>query len=235
MSDWLEERKRWGSEPMEPTPEPEQELPAGYIYVLYNATYGGFGWSKRARDELMRRGYRGDPYYDDETRTDPIAVAVFNEMGTKWCSGQYCKMQRTKVPEKYLKYMEISEYDGNEGVCINYDAAFTQGVRKLLDDETATLDDIREYVTGIENDRGYKFYYPRDEPNPDVKESDKGNDDDDDEEEEEEEEGGVVATSDDKVFEVVATENAVQNDDSTSPVTTMSYMQALTSGLPKST
>ncbi|KAL3905104.1 MAG: hypothetical protein SGILL_009814 [Bacillariaceae sp.] len=162
--EWKEEareRENWGSEPMEPTPEPEEELRVGKIYYLYNNDYGGFGWSKRAREELARRGCNETNHWDCNTeRTDPIAVALFNEMGSKWCSGEYCEMARTTVPEKYLEYVELSEYDGDESVRVNYDKAFTQGVRKLLDEETATLEDIRAYVTGIEKDQGCKFYYP---------------------------------------------------------------------------
>ena len=158
-------REQWGCEPMDPTPEPEEQLSAGRIYFLYNDDYGGFGWSKRARDELKARGWVDS--CSDDARYDPIAVAVFNEKGSQWCSGQYCTMKRTTVPEKYLDYVKISEYDGDERVSVDYDRAFSEGVRKLLDSNTATIDDIRSFVTEMEKDRGRKFYYPRDRTDSD--------------------------------------------------------------------
>ena len=94
------------------------------IRVLYNAKYGGFSLSEEAMteynklaDKPLRSCYALCEGID--CRTDPIALKVFDTLGSSRFSGEHAKIQIKEVEEKYLNHISIFEYDGLESVKIN--------------------------------------------------------------------------------------------------------------------
>jgi hypothetical protein len=94
------------------------------IEVLYNDSYGdGFVVSdaflaeyeartKRTLDmrkELMRIG-------DQSIRCDPVAIAIFKEKGSEWCSGVTASLALRSFSSIFANYWEIEEKDGDEYV-----------------------------------------------------------------------------------------------------------------------
>jgi hypothetical protein len=96
--------------------------------VLYNNCYGaGFSLSDAFVTEYEKRsGKPLDPVKAlfhtgaDSIRCDPIAVALFEEMGSAWCSGPDSELAIREVPDVLSRYWEIEEGDGDEyvRVCI---------------------------------------------------------------------------------------------------------------------
>lgn len=83
--------------------------------IVYNACYGGFGLSNKAR-ELYCTLSGVDPleFYDsDLDRTDPILVQVVKELGSK-ADGRHANLQIRDLEPGTL--YRIDEYDGWETV-----------------------------------------------------------------------------------------------------------------------
>jgi|ERR1035437_592582 hypothetical protein len=84
------------------------------VKVVYNACYGGYGLSVKAKDKLRELGVKEDDYDMDYKlpRHDPRLIKVVEELGTDAC-GDYAELKICKI--KGNKY-RIDEYDGNECV-----------------------------------------------------------------------------------------------------------------------
>lgn len=95
--------------------------------IVYNTCYGGFGISQEAADEMVRRGHRGveaalaqqkeygcldDVYIDDfVSRTDPVLVAVVEELGERANGGSArLRIEEFEDDEHFL----IEDHDGKE-------------------------------------------------------------------------------------------------------------------------
>lgn len=105
------------------------------IPILYNRCYGGFNFSKAFVQEYFRRRptstlpkpthmIYGGFEHDEIRRTDPLAVAIFEEKGSEWSSGQHAELFLKHVPTDLVKYMHIGEYDGWECVAVDWEKAF---------------------------------------------------------------------------------------------------------------
>lgn len=81
--------------------------------IVYNADYGGFGLSKAALDEYNKRTSKDVEWSSDIERTDPVLVAIVEEMGDK-ASGDYSSLRIIDL-EPGTQYF-IDEYDGWESV-----------------------------------------------------------------------------------------------------------------------
>ena len=94
--------------------------------VLYNNCYGtGFclsdafvtEYNKRTGkelDQVKALFYKGA----DSLRCDPVAVTLFEEMGSTWCSGSDSELAIREVPDVFSRYWEVEESDGDEYVRI---------------------------------------------------------------------------------------------------------------------
>jgi hypothetical protein len=126
-------------------------------YVLYNAAWCG-GFCREAYAELYRRGFTEDPSFSRiglhcfnmDLRTDPVALALFDEKGTEWCSnsGVYSPMTlevmaKQAVPARFADFVEIETCDDDEKehVWVNFDKAFRCGIFKILDNGGSAMDD----------------------------------------------------------------------------------------------
>lgn len=110
------------------------------VGYLYNACYGGFGFSKAFVERLNERRVQVGlepvkehyaPYTSNvKARTDPMAVQLFEEMGSKAASGSYSRIHIRKIPRRFLDYVETNEYDGEESVWLDTNQIY----KRLLND-----------------------------------------------------------------------------------------------------
>ena len=133
--------------------------PEDIVHILYSTTYGGFGLSDQANAELLRRGLTeaevsslnsmssGICEIGPRTglRTHPIALALFDEMGSEWCSGWACRMTKGAVPARWADFVLVDDDDGKESLRVNFDEAFRYGIEKILDDDGSSIDDARAW------------------------------------------------------------------------------------------
>ena len=94
--------------------------------VLYNNCYGsGFclsdafvtEYNKRTGkelDQVKALFYKGA----DSIRCDPVAITLYEEKGSEWCSGPDSELAIREVPDVLSRYWEIEESDGDEYVRI---------------------------------------------------------------------------------------------------------------------
>lgn len=83
---------------------------------IVNHCFGGYGWSNNALREISaRKGKRidYDSAWDSELRDDPVAIAVLEQYGSKWCSAGFANLAIEQYDED-LFIPEIEEYDGSE-------------------------------------------------------------------------------------------------------------------------
>ena len=126
------------------------------VKVLYNNCLGvGFSFSdefvaeyeRRAgkRIEVHRALFRNGP---DSIRCDPIAVAIFEEKGTAWCSGKGSEIAIYDIPAALTRYWEIEEDEGDEYVRIMVAEALADILHTFM--ETGDLAVLkRQYATII--------------------------------------------------------------------------------------
>ena len=97
--------------------------------VLYNNCYGGFNLSdafvseydNRSNNKISAFRYKSGI---ESIRCDPIAIAIFEEKGSEWCSGPDSMIEVRHIPRVFEHYWEIDEYDGDEHVRILVSDAF---------------------------------------------------------------------------------------------------------------
>jgi hypothetical protein len=70
------------------------------------------GTSVDANGRLYRIG-------TDSIRCDPIALQIFDEFGSGWCSGPDASLAVHDLPSVFERYWEIDDYGGNETIRIN--------------------------------------------------------------------------------------------------------------------
>lgn len=119
--------------------------------VLVNKCYGGYGTSKEAGLEWLKRtgavytvledSYHliveidGERHYMDHLdRTDPVLIEIFEEFGSEFTSGMHAELEIQEIPDG-CEY-EIGEYDGKEWI-----------------DETWINVTVEELKTGLSEDR----------------------------------------------------------------------------------
>lgn len=124
--------------------------------VLYNNCYGeGFTLSDAFLEEYEKRtGKKLDPakilFYKGVTsiRCDPVAIALFEEKGSEWCSGYDSMLAIRDVPAVFDRYWEIEEGDGDEYVRILISEALADVLHAFMQTgDRATLD--RQYAAII--------------------------------------------------------------------------------------
>lgn len=105
------------------------------VGYLFNDCYGGFSFSENfvERINAIREKAGLKPvtkYYDD--RTDPEVISLFQEMGSKEASGRHAQLVLDWVPKEFLPYTSISEYDGQENVCIPPEEIYADVLKQFL-------------------------------------------------------------------------------------------------------
>jgi len=109
------------------------------IGILYNDCYGGFEISKKAMEMYKNRKnnlHYLQHYSHHVSRTDPILIEIYNEIGQDEFSRKPISNIEIKyIDEKYKNFFIINEYDGLEDIEILYDAYLLFNVRKIIFDE----------------------------------------------------------------------------------------------------
>jgi hypothetical protein len=146
--------------------------------VLYNNSYGiGFSFSDafiaeyegrvgKKLDSTKALFYKGA----DSIRCDPIAIAIFEEKGSEWCSGEGSSIALRNVHPVMARYWEIEETEGDEYVRIMSSEALADILHAfMLTNDRTTLD--KQYAAIMEavglkpsdvnpsNDNGYIHRY----------------------------------------------------------------------------
>lgn len=102
----------------------------------------------------------GEDFYQyDIRRTDPVAIAILEELGSKACSGYCAKLEIEEYDEtKYAA--RINEYDGNESLSLTHlltadmirSCKTTDEIIDLLTEVNAFVPPEEDWFTEEEND-----------------------------------------------------------------------------------
>lgn len=107
------------------------------IEVLYNACYGGWVISEKAKNIYKLRKSENSTYYS--RRNNPTLIQIFKELGDEFNGTKYCKTALVKIPKIYENYYIISEYDGLETVEIDYTKyeldTLKQKIKEILEND----------------------------------------------------------------------------------------------------
>lgn len=95
--------------------------------IVINSCYGGFSISNQCAalmgatvyDEVStnyrwKRHEWADGKADRDFRTDEKLIALIEEKGSEWCSGECAELTIVEIPDDVE--WEVEEYDGNEWV-----------------------------------------------------------------------------------------------------------------------
>jgi hypothetical protein len=120
------------------------------VKILFNDCYGGFEFSNAFEEEYRARGgsmtngrmFRIGP---ESIRCDPLAIAIFEEKGSEWCSGPNSMLEIREIPAIFERYWEVDEYDGNESIRVCVSEAYADILHTFMDTgDKASLD--RQYA-----------------------------------------------------------------------------------------
>ena len=128
------------------------------VGFLYNGCYGGFGFSNAFMAQLNERrtaaGLPPTTEYElltsmrSEGRHDPLAIALFLEMGSVAASGSYASIRIIWFPREFIDSVYVKEYDGKETPSIPFLEVKATLLDNFLRERQAnpalTLDDLEQ-------------------------------------------------------------------------------------------
>jgi len=124
-------------------------MSSGYVYVMYNTCYGGFSLSEAAVAEYRRRCPEAvHVSARNVERHDPVMVQIVREMQEK-ANGMCAKIELERIPAEYQNHYEIGEYDGLEGVQLQYDKYRVDSVRSILNDRALNKTDKLARIAAV--------------------------------------------------------------------------------------
>jgi hypothetical protein len=110
------------------------------ISILYNDSYGDFCFSPAFNAEYMAR--TGKPTHVTERilrlvgpesiRMDAVAIALWYEKGSEWCSGPGAALELRTLPAIFERYWTIDEYSGSETVHVNIDEVYADALHDYM-------------------------------------------------------------------------------------------------------
>jgi hypothetical protein len=130
------------------------------IKILYNDCYGGFNLSDEFKAEYERRTskkinicYSYASKGSDSIRTNPNAIAIFEEKGSDWCSGPSSMIKLRTIPAIFNNYWNIDECEGDETVAVNVEGALADILETYIQtgDHSAMLDQYRRIKVAQHN------------------------------------------------------------------------------------
>jgi hypothetical protein len=118
----------------------------GMFKVLYNDCYGSFDFSDAFLAEFNKRTGRDLDTQKalfhlgpNSIRCNPIAIAIFEEYGAEWCSGKDSYLAVRELSTVFAHYWEIDEYDGNETVRADVNAALVDCLDTFMQTRDAAI------------------------------------------------------------------------------------------------
>jgi hypothetical protein len=124
-------------------------MSSGFVYVMYNTCYGGFSLSDAAVDEFRRRCPEAlEVNARNVERHDPVMVQIVREMGAK-ANGMCAKIELKRIPAEYQNHYKIGEYDGLEGVQLQYNKYRVDAVREILKDRALSKSDKLARIAAV--------------------------------------------------------------------------------------
>jgi len=124
------------------------------VKVLYNVSYGGFALSDETIKLYNERSteLKIVSRYEEVSRTDPILVQIYEEIGyKKFGLGRGASIDIKEIPKKYENYYKINEYDGKEEVSIDYNAYKVGASMKIINDTEKTAEEKIAELAAILN------------------------------------------------------------------------------------
>ncbi len=132
----------------------------GYKGVLYNRCYGGFGFSGKFMTEYKKRlEARGLPpltgyIWCKSLRMEPLAIELFLEHGSKWCSDGMADIGIKYVHPLFADSVHVKEYDGNETVTVDSADVYRHLLKTFLADHkdhtVADITQLKKQVAELE-------------------------------------------------------------------------------------
>ena len=137
------------------------------ISILYNDSYGDFCFSEAFEAEYKAR--TGKPTHVTERllrlvgpesiRMDHVAIAMWHEKGSEWCSGPGAALELRRLPAIFEHYWSIDEYGGSETVYVNVQEAFADVLHHYMEtgDHGRLVDQyrvIRAAASGLKAEPG---------------------------------------------------------------------------------
>ena len=115
------------------------------ISVMVNSCYGGFGFSKDALDEYIKRRPPGGRKMNAAraytiSRSDPLMVQICQELGSR-ANGQSACIYLSDIPRKFAEFYVIREYDGQESVHIAFEKYQIDSIGRIMSNSTIVNDD----------------------------------------------------------------------------------------------
>lgn len=150
-------------------------MPVSIQKVIINQRYGGFGFSRKAMMEYLKRTGQSRTLPEDEhdygscaLREDPVMIQIVEEFGSKECSGRY---SRLVVQNGVKGYISIHEYDGLEELSVSSHPKVD--VRKVVFDDTLSSDEklarLREAFEEVDAAQALWKSFPENQPQSSVK------------------------------------------------------------------
>lgn len=124
-----------------------EQMDIEYQEVLYNACYGGYGFSEEFNNEYNKRHPSNEAVEEDYSygRTNPHTIQLFKEMGPEKANSDYSDIKIAKIPKELLKHMNIDEYDGFESISVDYKDAFSDLMKETYKTGQLTDEIKRKY------------------------------------------------------------------------------------------
>ena len=131
--------------------------PTGY---LYNICFGGFSYSDEfiriLNERRLKAGMEPVPDYYEE-RSDPMAITLFQELGSDKSSGAAAELELAWFPKVFMKYLTLSEYDGQEGVRIDRGSVYAKLLHDFIEERKTNPDITAEELENRYNTIKHTF------------------------------------------------------------------------------
>lgn len=107
------------------------------VYVLYNNCYGGFRFSKELDEYILKRDNLDTKYIrSNKYRTDQDVCRLILEKGSKWASSDFSDIQMCEVPDIFLDWIDVHEYDGMESIDLDTARFISKHIREYIKNPT---------------------------------------------------------------------------------------------------
>ena len=120
-----------------------------YFALLYNCSWGGFGFSETAKNlYIERKGISRSAWSDsDVERFDPVMIQIVREIGFQTASGQSAQIKIKLVPWVLRDYYTLTETDGSEYIILKKDKYKLSAIRDVV--KNCSVDELKSNITEI--------------------------------------------------------------------------------------